>query len=724
MTEPSSIFLQTHELIGDGGESIELENTSLISTQSVTSPSGPTTPFLSMSNYDLSAPNVLLNGTFSTGTFTSWTNTNSSVIAGNYPGLQYVARINNLGSISQVVTGFAGKNSVVSFWHYGPQVICTLELDNNSNALVASRVLVFKATNVWLKCNIGVYGMALTGTKSKITLYSDNDNCLVTNIAMFKVDDYVNLNIGDGYNDNRDVVSIFGRKLFLGNSSEIISTRPEGADFRTDMFVKGNLTVNGTINSSILYGPPGSQSWATNIVFNSDSQTQVSWGSGTIQTLDTTTYGISGSNTGTMAALTYIYLDLDVSASVLQITTVYSTAIGNRKILIASAKNATTGNASFKVFSGQQNVINGSSQIAQASIVNGNLAANSVNANNIVANTITAAQIAANTITAAQILAGTITATQLTITSLDALTATMGNLTVDKLLTMSGATSAITIGTTPPTSTGGGVGQAGLWIDRTGIYSISGITQNATLTSAGLSAGGGNFIANATGLYLTITSSYSSLAQINFWNGSVNGAFIGVQDDTFFGTLNLTVDFSSTGPNKSEPARILLNAKSKAGYSALIQLDATQESGSEAFFSLYNDHVQSNVPNFNIGPSSFSSKALNISDVSANTYVSFQSAGVERWAIGVKGSDAGQFTFDCASVQKVVITTDGLFGIGGTPSSQAIFHVISTTYGSIPWPRMTTAQMNATTPGADGYTVFNITTHHPNYYNGSVWVQI
>lgn len=99
--------------------------------------------------------------------------------------------------------------------------------------------------------------------------------------------------------------------------------------------------------------------------------------------------------------------------------------------------------------------------------------------------------------------------------SLDAITVSTGALTVTGLLTMSSAAAGITIGATPPSSATVGTG---LWIDRAGVYSLSSNTQNATLTSAGLSAAAGSLILDATGL--KISQGAGTPNRIRFMDGA------------------------------------------------------------------------------------------------------------------------------------------------------------------------------------------------------------
>lgn len=108
----------------------------------------------------------------------------------------------------------------------------------------------------------------------------------------------------------------------------------------------------------------------------------IAWGSGTLTTSGGGSYSITGSNTGNMVAKTYIYFDLGTSSTAFSTTTTASTAIGEGKLLIATAQNGT-GEASFIVMNDK---------------------AYNIDASNIVANSITANEIAASTITGANIL--------------------------------------------------------------------------------------------------------------------------------------------------------------------------------------------------------------------------------------------------------------------------------------------------------------------------------
>ena len=164
--------------------------------------------------------------------------------------------------------------------------------------------------------------------------------------------------------------------------------------------IDGNQLIPGTVPQTTL--DVSNWGWTQTCIFTSASATQVNWGSGSFISAGGITYSISAGNTGTMAAKTYIYLDLNVSATAYQVTTTSSDSVGIGKVLVAVAQNAAS-SATYN--------LNEASQI-----VGDNILANTINASKIVSGSITATQIASGTITATQIASGTITTTQLNFT--------------------------------------------------------------------------------------------------------------------------------------------------------------------------------------------------------------------------------------------------------------------------------------------------------------------
>lgn len=58
-----------------------------------------------------------------------------------------------------------------------------------------------------------------------------------------------------------------------------------------------------------------------------------------------------------------------------------------------------------------------------------------------------------------------------------------------------------------------------------------------------------------------------------------------------------------------------------------------------------------------------------------------------------------------------------------SPSASSLLQLDSTSKGLLQ-PRMTTVQRDAITSPAEGLTIFNTTTHKPNYYNGTSWIEL
>ena len=81
---------------------------------------------------------------------------------------------------------------------------------------------------------------------------------------------------------------------------------------------------------------------ASNVVWTAEDENTVSWTEHDLK-IGTVLYTtIAASNTGNMAAKTYIYFDPDVSTAALQTTTTFSTAVGVRKRLVCEAGPGTT----------------------------------------------------------------------------------------------------------------------------------------------------------------------------------------------------------------------------------------------------------------------------------------------------------------------------------------------------------------------------------------------
>jgi len=181
-----------------------------------------------------------------------------------------------------------------------------------------------------------------------------------------------------------DVTLIDGGKIYTGS---IVAGSIAANAIETSKIQAGAITADKIATSTITANKLkiGAQSFTHNLVFSSTDLDTVSWAAGTITMADGTTYSIVAGNTGNMTARTYIYLDIAISTTILQKTTTAGTAVGDGKLLIATAINSTT-QALFEVHTG----------------------------------------IGGTVITGSKIETGTITADKLSVTSLSAISATLG----------------------------------------------------------------------------------------------------------------------------------------------------------------------------------------------------------------------------------------------------------------------------------------------------------
>lgn len=129
--------------------------------------------------------------------------------------------------------------------------------------------------------------------------------------------------------------------------------------------------------------------------------------------------------------------------------------------------------------------------------------------------------------------AGALVATSATITG--AITATSG--AINGPLTMSGATSSIAIGSTPPTSATVGTG---IWQDRNGLVALTANVQQSTFTAAGITAGVGTVALDAGGIQViadTVYSASRSYRNVASIGGSPLSSFYDVNDAIAHSTI-------------------------------------------------------------------------------------------------------------------------------------------------------------------------------------------
>lgn len=150
-----------------------------------------------------------------------------------------------------------------------------------------------------------------------------------------------------------DDVRFWAGDTFTNRATADFRVTEAGAVTASSMTITGGL-ITGTPIASI---PNNSSTdislldFTHDLVFSVTDKDTVAWASGTITMSNGRTFSITGSNTGNMAARTYIYLDTAVSSTALQLTTVVATAMGANKKLIGVAQNGVA-EASFQVNEG------------------------------------------------------------------------------------------------------------------------------------------------------------------------------------------------------------------------------------------------------------------------------------------------------------------------------------------------------------------------------------
>lgn len=123
--------------------------------------------------------------------------------------------------------------------------------------------------------------------------------------------------------------------------------------------------------------------WRVNTVnFSAVNENTVDWSSGALTMPDGTIYNIAAGSTWIMTAITYIYLDVKVSETTLQLTTNSWTCVWEDKLLVCVAKNQTA--PKFAVFQ------NFGTNTQDVFITADNIAANSITANEMQVNSLSA----------------------------------------------------------------------------------------------------------------------------------------------------------------------------------------------------------------------------------------------------------------------------------------------------------------------------------------------
>lgn len=234
-------------------------------------------------------------------------------------------------------------------------------------------------------------------------------------------------------NDNTTVLE-FQPRDFNSQSGTVIRilVSPQGlvdaADIPDGTIVAEKLTENA-------------QNFVSDMTFSASDFDTVAWSSGFLTLAGSTQFTIDAGNTGDMSTdIHYIFLDSQVSTTILQVTT-NSTGVvaGAGQLLLAVAKQAasTAQNAFFVPSVGVLGMNEeqlspdsvSTTLIQDDAITTPKLVTDAVSAGKIQAGAIVAGKIAAGTIVTGDIAANTITASNMNVAQLSAISADMGTLT-------------------------------------------------------------------------------------------------------------------------------------------------------------------------------------------------------------------------------------------------------------------------------------------------------
>lgn len=128
---------------------------------------------------------------------------------------------------------------------------------------------------------------------------------------------------------------------------------------------------------------------------------------------------------------------------------------------------------------------------------------------------------------------------------------------ITNVLKMSGTSSAIAIGSTPPTSSSSGTG---IWIDRTGLYSLASNTRQVWIDASDgiFYSSGGDIWLDRYGINFNAVATKYDYGQLAWWDGSTDIALFGTDTDLYAPTLFKLTVRNSIG--------ILISSEDDIGY--------------------------------------------------------------------------------------------------------------------------------------------------------------
>ena len=303
---------------------------------------------------------------------------------GSNPGTDIGYRLTQSTSLSAISPTY---NSGRGFWLGIQSGVAKFSLGDGSSNFMTwdGSTLTIAGSFTATAGTIGGFTIgATTISATNLTLTSGAAN--TANITVGTGVNSAGINSANGSTD----IAFWAGDTFANRATAPFRVTAGGAVVTTNIKITGVQSGSSIDGQYLLANSVGSaaanlalRDWSITCAFSSTNATKVSWGAGSLILSDGTTYSIGASDTGTMSARTYIYLDIAVSTTALQVTTTASTAVGQGKLLVATAINDTN-SALFQVFSGVGgSFINGGSSIAASSITGSVIAANTITASNI-----------------------------------------------------------------------------------------------------------------------------------------------------------------------------------------------------------------------------------------------------------------------------------------------------------------------------------------------------
>jgi hypothetical protein len=231
------------------------------------------------------------------------------------------------------------------------------------------------------------------------------------------------------------------------------------------------------------------------------------------------------------------------------------------------------------------------------------------------------------------------------VTEAGVLTATTGNFGGDLTgtamaltgkLTMSGASSAIAIGTTPPTSASTGTG---IWIERTGLYSLASNVLQAKIdaVTGAIQAANGNVLLDATG----ITLNGDNTGWLRWNTGATNLAFAAAVQNAVEGANSVVL--ASQGSSGFTGALATLTATNSAvSQGATLRMTANSSEGRANVFGISGAKINLILGGFSATAGTNGNRVLVLLNGTAPT------SGVSQ---GTQGIDGGQLYVEAGALK-------------------------------------------------------------------------